>query len=118
MKAWIVREEIEGYSEVVFAKTRGKAKSIAMCIDAFEDTDFCDIEARRLPHMDKYYSDGKMVMDWYDSKDRLALVKDCGFQCHPDCFDLSECEEFCPAKEYCDAYQDYKEELKDEEETP
>lgn len=34
--------------------------------------------------MDKYYTPGKTEMDWYAAKDRIALVKDCGFICDPD----------------------------------
>lgn len=115
MKAWLVREDYEGRSAVVFAETQGKAKSIAIALEDFDGYGFCDIYARRCPHMDKYYSDGKRYMDWFYSKDRIALVRDCGFRCDPDCFDPDDCE-VCPAKEYCDVYQDYKEELKDEEE--
>ena len=111
MKAWTVREDYEGYCEVVFAETRGRAKSIAMMTETFDGYGFGDIYARRCPHMDKYYTDGKKYMDWGYSKDRIALVKEAGFQCHPDAFCVDDCE-ICPAKEYCALYQDYKEELK------
>lgn len=65
MKAWLVRDKYESCSAaVVFAETRGKAKAAAKSTDACEDSDFCDIEARRLPQIDKYYKDGKWEMDW------------------------------------------------------
>ena len=104
MKAWLVREKDGEYATVVFAETRGKARAEAQATDACEDAHFCDIEVTRKPNMDKYYKDGKREMDWYNDAERLALVKECGFYC-VDMF-IEECED-CPAKEYCDNYQDY-----------
>lgn len=103
MKAWIVKEKDEFGASVVFAETRGKARSIAKDADVCEDANFCDIEVRRAPQMDKYYKEGKKEMNWLDMKDRIALVKECGFRC--DCIDLSVCN-YCPAKKYCDAWKD------------
>ena len=104
MKAWLVREKDGEYATVVFAETRGKAMAEAQATDACEDVRFCDIEAKREPDMDKYYKEGKREMDWHNDADRIALVKECGFYC-VDMF-IKECED-CPAKEYCDEYQDY-----------
>lgn len=99
MKAWLVNEKYEFASAVVFAETRGKAKALALCTSSCEDTNFCDIEVRRVPQMDKYYVDGKSEMDWFNPKDRIALVKECGFYCiHPIAEDCRD----CPAKEFCD----------------
>lgn len=99
MKAWIVNEKYEAASAVVFAETRGKAKSAALNTDCCEDANFCDIEVSRAPEMDKYYAEGKTEMDWLDPKDRIALVKECGFHCEDP---IAERCEFCPAKEFCD----------------
>lgn len=104
MKAWVVREKNEFCATVVFAETRGKAKSVALHTEVCEDVDFCDIEVRRAPKMDKYYKEGKTEMDWYDDKDRIALVKDCNFQC--EYVEDYLCEG-CSAKEYCDNHIDY-----------
>lgn len=112
MKAWLVKHKDEFGATVVFAETRGKARAMAINTDACEDADFCDIEARRRPQLDKYYQKGKKEMDWYDDKDRLALVKEAGFRCEDVDFDW--CED-CPAKEYCDMYQDYIEEMAESE---
>lgn len=103
MKAWLVREKDEFSATVVFAETRGKAKSIAMCTNACEYADFCNIEVRRVPQIDKYYKDGKTEMDWFDDNDRLALVKECGFYC--EYIEEDMCKD-CPAKNYCDVYLD------------
>lgn len=113
MKAWLVRERDSEYATVVFAETRGKARSLAMATDACEDAGFCDIDVSRRPNMDKYYKKGKKEMDWYDDKDRLALVKDGGFYCEDSA--LIECDQ-CPAKKYCSEYEAKLEYLKDCEE--
>lgn len=110
MKAWLVKERDGEYATVVFAETRGKARSLALATDACEDADFCDIEVTRKPHLDKYYTSGKRKMDWYNDSDRIALVKDGGFQCVHEC----ECElEECPAHQWCDRYEVEKEAIED-----
>lgn len=106
MKAWLVKDKDQYSATVVFAETRGKARALALCTEACEDVDFCDIEVRRRPNLDKYYREGKKEMDWYNSKDRIALVKDGNFVCDPDYWEPEDCE-VCPAKQYCGTYQDY-----------
>lgn len=105
MKAWLIRENDIESCEVVFAETRGKAKSIALQTDTFSECDFCDLEVHREPVIDKYYKDGKTRMDWDNQKDRLALVKECGFSCVDECF--GEFCKDCLSKEYCDRYDEY-----------
>lgn len=106
MKAWLVREKDEFCAEVVFAETKGKARSLALATDCCEDAQFTDIEVRRMPELDKYYTEGKWRFDWFDPQDRLVLVKEGGFVCDYECRDYDECPH-CSAKEYCDQYQDY-----------
>lgn len=108
MKAWLVRDKDEFCATVVFAETRGKARALAMHTEVCEYADFIDIEVTREPQMDKYYKEGKKEMDWFNSKDRVALVKDCNFRCSDEVFDIEDCEH-CPAKEYCDYYKDHLE---------
>lgn len=112
MKAWLVKDKDECCATVVFAETRGKARAAAMLTDTCEDVDFCSIEVRRRPQLDKYYIEGKREMDWFNSKDRVALVKECGFSCLDDYLEREDCE-VCPAKQYCDKYQDYLTEKED-----
>lgn len=112
MKAWLVRVKDESCATVVFAETRGKAKSLALSTETCEDASFCDIEVRREPQMDKYYKEGKKEMDWCHPKDRIALVKECGFRCDQECWNPEDCES-CPAKKYCDAYDTYMDEYED-----
>lgn len=102
-KAWIVREQREFMASVVFAETRGKAKSVALYTNACEGADFMSIEVRRAKEADKYYKPGKRELDWFNAEDRIAMVKDCGFTCIPDAYCAEECA-VCPAKEFCDDY--------------
>ena len=110
MKAWLVRVKDEFCAEVVFAETRGKAKSLALSTDCCLDANFTDIEVRRQPQADKYYKQGKWHLDWEDPQDRIILVRECNFYCDDECFMLEYCEE-CSAKQYCDKYNDYKKEI-------
>ena len=107
MKAWLVRVKDQYCATVVFAETRGKAKSIALHTDCCEDADFCDIEIRRLPHIDKYYKEGKIELDWLDQKDRVILFDECDFRC--EYVEEYLCKD-CPVKEHCEDYEYYKEE--------
>lgn len=115
MKAWLVREKGEFCAEVVFAETRGKARAFALhYCDCCDGANFTDIEVRREPNADKYYKEGKWHLDWDNPKDRIALVKDCGFICDYSWIAWEHCEE-CAAKEYCDQYNDHKEEIANDE---
>lgn len=104
MKAWLVKEKDEFSAEVVFAETRGKAKSLARYTDACWDTAFVNIQATREPTIDKFYQEGKWRLDWEDADDRQLLVSICGFRC--EYIDIDLCK-VCSAKDSCDAYQDY-----------
>ena len=106
MKAWKVNAKDEFYSTVVFAETRGKAKSLALNTDCCDDIDFTDIEARRFPEADKMYN-GRNEMDWYNLNDRLFLVKECNWRCeYPE---FEDCKK-CIAKEHCSEYEYMSEE--------
>lgn len=110
MKAWLVRPKDEFCAaEIVFAETRGKARALALCSEYWEDEDFTDIAVYRMPQADKFYKEGKWHLDWDDPKDRIALVKDCGFVCSDEAFDYEDCQT-CPANHYCDKYTDFKKE--------
>ena len=107
MKAWCVRDKHESYgAEIVFAETRGQAKMLALSTDCCSETSFLDIDVRREREADKYYKKGKWHLDWENPKDRIALVKDCGFVCDYEYLEWEDCES-CSAKKYCDAYQDH-----------
>lgn len=112
MKAWFVREKDGDCVTVVFAETRGKARALAMHTDACGDARFTDIDVRREPQMDKYYKEGKTEMDWENPKDRIALVKECGFRC--EYVEPFWCDT-CSAKQYCGIYEEYEDELEEEE---
>ena len=105
MKAYLIREVngIYDYATVVFAETRNKAKMIGMNAGPFWGIglDYIDIEAKRIPKLDKYYR-GLNEMDWDNNEDRIAMVKDGNFSCSYE-FEPDDCET-CPAKQWCDRY--------------
>lgn len=110
MKAWFCRDEKSecDFATVVFAETRGKAMVVAMGTDACENASFTDIECRRCPQADKAYR-GLSELDWYNSQDRIVLVRDCNFCCS---FELSQADlncDDCPAKEWCSRYTEDEE---------
>lgn len=105
MKAYLVKDKDELSATVVFAETAGKARALAMSTECCEDVDFCNIQVKRRPQIDKYYVDGKKEMDWFNPQDRIALVKECGFECDPDYWESEHCE-LCFAKEYCGRYEE------------
>lgn len=112
MKAYRVydRTGYSWYSVIVFAETNGKAKALALGTDTFpsSDWDYTELSARRVPSLDKYYH-GAWEMDWYNDDDRLALVKEAGYQCDEDSFDPDDCER-CVGKDWCSKYGEYLEE--------
>ena len=107
MKAWLVKDKDEFCAEIIFAETRGKAKSLAKYTDACWDSRFIDIEATREPLLDKYYKEGKWHLDWEDPEDKRLLVSICGFRC--EYIDLGLCQ-ICCANDCCEWYKEYEEE--------
>lgn len=102
MKAWLVKEKGELSAAIVFAETRGKAKSRALSTECCENSEYQNIEATRQPQLDKFFVDGKTEMDWFDPQDRIILVKEANFEC--EYIEPCLCES-CSAKDYCDMYQ-------------
>lgn len=98
MKAWSVHNDYTGFSTIVFADTRGQAKSIAMNTEVGEDYSFTEIRVLRCKPMDDLYK-GKCEADWYDPDTRVTLVQDCGWYC-VEPFE-EECKD-CPASEWCE----------------
>ncbi len=102
VKAWVIQDE-DNNSLVVFAETRGKAKTIALKDESFREYNFCELQARRFPIADSKY-DGREKMDWENPQDRMFLVKECDWSCL-DWDDEHRCKK-CVAKEYCLAYNE------------
>ena len=102
MKAWLIHLEDDFCSTIVFAESRGKAKSIALTTDCCCDADYTDIRATRFPWADKEYKQGKREMYWDDPKDRRFLVSKAGFRC--EYVERENCE-VCSAKDVCEEYQ-------------
>ena len=101
MKAWYIRADNVDYTGIVFAETRGKAKTLALNTDNWCDSDFTDLQVTRCPEADCRYT-GQKELDWENPDDRLFMVKELCFCCV--WWADTECEE-CSAKEYCDRYE-------------
>ena len=111
MRAYIVYDAaaVEQYREVVFADNVVEAKKTAMLTDACVNAEYIDIRARRCRELDDSYR-GHSIMDWYDTLDRIDLVSKANFWClEPD---RDECAECC-AKDECEDYLDWLEELEE-----
>jgi len=69
MKAWSGMDYECGYGHIIFAPTRGKARSLLMCADGFDCADWTDstIEVRRLAEMDGR-RDEPGLLDWKDGE--------------------------------------------------
>ena len=108
MKAWSVTDSKcnTGYSYIVFAETRGKAIRYALnhCDGTFDWETFTTMMAHRRPSLDKYYY-GRREMDWCDMGDRVAMVREAGFECGYEAdVTVEECRE-CPAHEWCARFE-------------
>ena len=111
MKAWIVSDEYEEYSTVVFAETRNKARIEAQATNCCEYMEYLDIRPRRFKEADSMYR-GRREMEWCDPNDRKFLVEH-GWSCvEPE---YEDCP-YCPGRTVCEKYLDYKKEVKTEEE--
>ena len=102
MKAWKVYSEVEYCSMIIFAETKGKAASYALSMEEFENSRFTEIEVRREEKADKYYTEGKLYMDWENPQDREILYDEFNYRC--EFVDDFFCNE-CPIKEWCEDYQ-------------
>lgn len=106
MKAYKVKNLVNGNFAIVFAKNGSKAKSYAFTYtDYFDGYDYCELCAYRTPTIDKYYQKGKKAMDWQNQNDRLAIVKELGIGCDYDTYNIAEYQK-CKAKNYCDTYEE------------
>ena len=110
MKAWTAQNDWTGIGVVVFAETRGQARALLLHSDEFEGFDYIEIPVRRASLFDECYR-GEWQMDWYDANDRIALCK-AGWSCIDDAFYPEDCM-VCPARDYCDKWEDYQEDIKD-----
>lgn len=106
MKAYACtdRNGDEGSCLVVFAETAGKAKAYTAGTDTFCDYGFTGIRVLRKADLDRFYK-GKTEMDWFDPKERIAMVRYANFECSHELSD-AECGcEDCEAKKWCGRYE-------------
>ena len=106
-KAWCCCEEELGVVEVVFADTRGKAKSYFKNLETFDYYTYCELRPHRLKKLDYLNHPDGYVMDFYKDEDMIPMVRDAGFSCID--VDGNDCKECC-ANEWCSKYEELKEE--------
>lgn len=111
MKAWSAQNDWTGIGVVVFAETRGQARALLLHSDEFEGFDYIEIPVYRASLFDECYR-GEWQMDWYNAEDKMALCK-AGWSCIDDAFDPEDCK-LCPANKYCNKWEDYQEEMRDD----
>lgn len=103
MKAWAVTDRNDPlYTNIVFAETRGAAMSVARLYPACEDLEFTEVRAVRVPELDRFYR-GIPAMDWYNTDDRIAMVRYGGMYCSYEVD--TECET-CTANKWCSRYEE------------
>ena len=99
MKAWQANSEYSEGLVVVFAETAGKAKQTAMKTEELCDEQYTDIRVNRLPKIDRFYKEGKTIVDWNEDEDiQLELVKEYNWHC---LYPLVEWCKVCPSEKYC-----------------
>ena len=106
-KAWVAHNYPKNISMVVYADTKGKAKSYLMHTEIFDDYGFMDIDVYRAKSLDYLDRPDGYIMDWNKDEDGIPMVRDAGFCCNEVNREL--CEECC-AKEWCSAYEEEEEE--------
>ena len=90
-KAWVAYNYPKNISMVVYADTKGKAKSYLMHTEIFDDYGFMDID---------------VYMDWNKDEDRIPMVREFNMHCSEV---TDECKECC-VWEWCSKYEEYEEE--------
>ena len=102
-KAWCCINEEWCMPVVVFADTRGKAKSYFMKQDTVGYFNFCIIKPHRIKKLDYLDKPNGYVMNWHKDEDKLPMVRDGGFNCRE--VYREDCKECC-ANKWCDVYKE------------
>ena len=102
-KAWCCCEEELGVVEVVFADTRGKAKSYFKNLETFDDYRFCELRPHRLKKLDYLNHPDGYVMDFCKDEDMIPMVKEFNMHCSEI---TEECKECC-VYEWCNKFEEW-----------
>lgn len=82
MKAYVISEDDNEFgSLIIFAETRNKARMIARGRYPFEDSEYCDINAKREKAVDSYYLPGHEVIDGGCKYDQQLMFDLGWYQC-------------------------------------
>ena len=116
LKAYSVTDRTEcAFATVVFAESAGKAKAICYQSDNFDDVEWTDLWAKRVPALDDAYR-GYKEMDWLDDTDRLRMVRDADFECSSEVdIDRESCKQ-CPGFQWCGRVEDWRDSEEEVEE--
>lgn len=107
MKAWLVSNYF-GHANIVFADTRGRAKTEALTLEDFRYDDFVDIRVKRCQELDGMEDFEPSDNYWLNEDIRAILVRYYGLSCEEP--DLDECKQCC-ANQYCSEWlerEDYE----------
>ena len=88
MKAWSVNDYNAECGYIVFAETRGKARSLAMGEAGLDTSEWTDVEVRRMKTLDGRRTE-ECVLDW--QKD-VRIYYEAGWYESPDSCSCSHCE--------------------------
>ena len=91
-KAWVAYNYPKNISMVVFADTKGKAKSYLMHNEIFDDYGFMDIDVYRAKSLDYLDRPDGYIMDWNKDEDRIPMVREFNMHCSEI---TEECKECC-----------------------
>jgi|APSaa5957512622_1039677.scaffolds.fasta_scaffold62924_2 hypothetical protein len=75
MKAWRVYDRTEGYTYLVYAGTRNRARTLARCCPGIDEADWVDIYVNRAKAIDGERNE-ECVLDWDDNVelyDRMSI---------------------------------------------
>ena len=80
-KAWVSYNYLKNIAMVVYADTKGKAKSYLMHTEIFDDYGFMDIDVYRAKSLDYLDRPDGYIMDWNKDEDIMAILQGIGLWC-------------------------------------
>ena len=103
-KAWVAYNYSKNIAMVVYADTKGMAKSYLMHTETFDDYGFMDIDVYRAKSLDYLDHPDGYIMDWNKKEDRIPMVKEFNMHCSKI---TEECKECC-VYEWCNKFEEEK----------
>lgn len=101
MKAWGCMNYNIPCGVIVFAETRGKARSLAMTQEGLDGSEWTEIDVKRLPKLDKDF-DVACILDWQDGRQTYYEAGWWGEDGAPMCVRCERYEYAEIPESYCD----------------